>query len=221
SAFPEPGAELARRLACLLPPGWDADLPVFPADAKGQATRKASEGALQALAKTLPELVGGSADLDEATYTALKGAGDFEPPSQSSAGVQGAAGGPWSFAGRNLHFGVREHGMGAVVNGLAYHGGFIPFGATFLVFSDYMRPAVRLSALSRLGSVWVYTHDSVGLGEDGPTHQPVEHVLALRAIPDLLVVRPPDANETGWGWRGGGGGPRPPPGAGVRRPGRR
>jgi transketolase len=201
SGFPELGAELARRMAGELPPGWDADLPVFPADAKGQATRKASEATLQALAPRLPELVGGSADLDESTYTALKGAGDFEPPSQSSAGVQGAAGGPWSFAGRNLHFGVREHAMGAAVNGLAYHGGFIPYGATFLVFSDYMRPAVRLSALSRLGSVWVYTHDSIGLGEDGPTHQPVEHLLALRAIPDLVVIRPADANETVWAWR--------------------
>ena len=145
--------------------------------------------------------MGGSADLDPSTLTALEGQGDFQPASVSKAGVQGAVGGVWSPAGRNVHFGVREHGMGAIVNGLAYHGGFVPYGSTFLVFSDYMRPAVRLSALSRLGSIWVYTHDSVGLGEDGPTHQPVEHFLALRAIPDLLFIRPGDANETVWAWR--------------------
>jgi len=201
AAFPELGAELARRLAGELPPGWDAKLPLFPADSKGLATRKASEATLQVLATELPELVGGSADLEESTFTTLKEDGDFEPPTQSNAGVQGAAGGAWSFAGRNIHFGVREHGMGAVVNGLAYHGGFIPYGSTFLTFLDYMRPPVRLSALARLGSIWVYTHDSIGLGEDGPTHQPVEHFIGLRAIPDLLFIRPADANETVWAWR--------------------
>jgi transketolase len=201
AAFPEPGAELARRLAGELPSGWDARLPTFPADAKGQATRKASEATLQALAPSLPELVGGSADLEESTFTTLKGAGDFEPPSLSRADVQGAAGGDWSFAGRNIHFGVREHAMGAIVNGLAYHGGFVPYGSTFLTFADYMRPPIRLSALSHLGSIWVYTHDSIGVGEDGPTHQPVEHLIALRAIPNLLVIRPGDANETVWAWR--------------------
>jgi len=201
AAFPELGSELTRRLAGELPRGWDADPPVFPPDPKGLATRKASEATLQRLATKLPELVGGSADLEESTYTILKGEGDFEPPSLSSAGVQGAAGGVWSFGGRNIHFGVREHGMGAVVNGFAYHGGFIPYGSTFLTFLDYMRPPVRLSALSRLGSIWVYTHDSIGLGEDGPTHQPVEHFISLRAIPDLLFIRPADANETLWAWR--------------------
>ncbi|OLB95234.1 MAG: transketolase [Candidatus Rokubacteria bacterium 13_1_40CM_68_15] len=201
AAFPELGSELARRLAGELPLRWDADLPVFAADSKGVATRKASEATLQVLASRLPELIGGSADLDESTYTWLKGEGDFEPPSLSKAGVQGAAGGVWSYAGRNIHFGVREHAMGAAVNGLAYHGGLIPFGSTFLTFSDYMRPPVRLSALSRLGSIWVYTHDSVGIGEDGPTHQPVEHFIALRAIPELLFIRPADANETVWAWR--------------------
>jgi transketolase len=110
-------------------------------------------------------------------------------------------GGVWGFAGRNLHFGVREHAMGAVVNGMAYHGGFIPYGSTFLTFSDYMRPAIRLSAVSRLGAVWVFTHDSIALGEDGPTHQPVEQLAALRAIPDVLVIRPGDANETTWAWQ--------------------
>jgi transketolase len=201
AAFPGPGAELMRRIEGKLPRGWDADLPIFPADAKGIATRKASETTLQALAAALPDLVGGSADLDPSTLTWLKGEGDFEPSFVSKEGAQGVVGGIWGFAGRNLHLGVREHGMGAVVNGLAYHGGFVPYGSTFLVFSDYMRPAVRLSALSHLGTIWVYTHDSIGLGEDGPTHQPVEHFLALRAIPDLLFIRPADANETVWAWR--------------------
>jgi transketolase len=199
-AFPESGAELQRRLAGELPTGWGSSLPTFPADPKGMATRKASEAVLQALAPKLPELVGGSADLDPSTFTWLKEQGDFQPPGLSQTGVQGAVGGEWGYGGRNLHFGVREHAMGAAVNGLAYHGGFIPYGATFLTFSDYMRPAVRLSALAQLGSIWVYTHDSVGLGEDGPTHQPVEHYAALRAIPDLLFIRPGDANETAWAW---------------------
>ncbi len=200
-AFPDLAAELTRRLAGALPDGWDKDLPAFKADPKGLATRKASEGVMQALAAKLPELMGGSADLDPSTFTWLKGQGDFAPPSQPQEGVQGAVGGEWSYAGRNVHFGVREHAMGAVVNGLSYHGGFIPYGSTFLVFSDYMRPAVRLSALARLGSVWVYTHDSIGVGEDGPTHQPVEHYAALRAIPDLVFIRPGDASETAWAWK--------------------
>ena len=201
TAFPDLSAELTRRLTGDLPHGWDANLPTFSDAPKGLATRKASEATLQSLAATLPELVGGSADLDPSTFTWLEGKGDFEPASLAKEGAQGAVGGVWSFAGRNLHFGVREHGMGSIVNGLGYHGGFIPYGATFLVFSDYMRPPVRLSALARLGSIWVYTHDSVGLGEDGPTHQPVEHLIALRAIPGLLVIRPGDANETVWAWR--------------------
>jgi len=198
---PEQGKELARRFGGELPPGWDAELPAFPADVKGVATRKASEAALQVLAGKLPELVGGSADLDESTFTWLKGEGDFEPSSLSSTGAQGAAGGVWDYRGRNIHFGVREHGMGAIVNGLSYHGGFIPFGSTFLTFLDYMRAPVRLSALARLGSIWVYTHDSVALGEDGPTHQPVEHFIGLRSIPDLLFIRPADANEAVWAWK--------------------
>jgi transketolase len=199
--FPDPAAELTRRMSGALPAAWDTDLPAFAADPKGLATRKASEGVMQALAKKLPELLGGSADLDPSTFTWLKGQGDFASPSQPQEGVQGAVGGAWDYSGRNVHFGVREHAMGAVVNGMAYHGGFIPYGSTFLVFSDYMRGAVRLSALARLGSIWVYTHDSIGVGEDGPTHQPVEHFLALRAIPDLLFIRPGDANETAWSWK--------------------
>src|SRR5207247_11389185 len=124
--------------------------------------------------------VGGSADLNPSTFTWLKGQGDFESPAASREGAQGLVGGPWGYEGRNLHFGVREHGMGAIVNGLAVHGGFIPYGATFLVFSDYMRPTVRLSAIMHMGSIWVYTHDGIGLGQDGPTHQAVEPYAALR-----------------------------------------
>jgi transketolase len=200
-AHPDLARELARRLGGELPDGWDADLPTFAADAKGVATRKASEAALQRLGERLPELVGGSADLNPSTFTWLKAQGDFEATDASRDGVQGDVGGVWGPAGRNLHFGVREHGMGAAINGLALHGGYIPYGSTFLVFSDYMRPPVRLSALSGLGTVWVYTHDSIGVGEDGPTHQPIEHYAALRAIPDLLFIRPGDANETVWAWR--------------------
>src|SRR6266511_2623791 len=177
--------ELVHRFGARLPDAWSAALPRFAADAKGMATRKASEAVLQEIARAVPELVGGSGDLDPSTFTWLKQAGDFEPPSLNivEGGSQGTAGGGWSYAGRNIHFGVREHAMGAAVNGLAYHGGFIPFGATFLVFSDYMRPAIRLAALARLRSIFVFTHDSIGLGEDGPSHQAVEQVAALRAIP--------------------------------------
>ena len=156
---------------------------------------------MQALKVTLPELMGGSADLNPSTFTVLKGEGDFESPLVSSEGAQGLSGGPWGYEGRNLHFGVREHGMGSICNGLATHGGFIPYGATFLVFSDYMRAAVRLSAIMETGCVWVFTHDSIGLGEDGPTHQAVEHYAALRSIPHLLFIRPADANEVTWAWQ--------------------
>jgi len=201
AAYPELAAELRRRLTGELPAGWEADLPTFAPDPKGLATRKASEAVMQALGARLPELMGGSADLNPSTFTVLKGRGDFQSPAASSHGAQGTSGGPWGHGGRNLHFGVREHGMGAVVNGLALHGGFIPYGSTFLIFSDYMRPAVRLSAIMQAGSIWVYTHDGIGLGEDGPTHQAVEHYMALRAIPGLLFIRPCDANETTWAWR--------------------
>jgi transketolase len=200
-AFPELAQEIERRFRVELPAGWDADLPRWSADAEGMATRKASEAVLQALAKTVPELVGGSGDLDPSTFTWLKGEGDFESPSRPQRGVEGTVGGGWGYAGRNVHFGVREHAMGAIVNGLVYHGGFIPFGATFLVFSDYMRPPVRLSAIARLRSIWVYTHDSIGVGEDGPTHQPVEQLASLRAIPGIVVLRPGDANETRCAWQ--------------------
>ncbi len=193
--------ELERRFARRLPERWEASLSTFPTDPKGMATRKASEAVLQQIAASVPEVVGGSGDLDPSTCTWMKGHGDFESTNQAHQEVQGAVGGSWSYAGRNLHFGVREHAMAAAVNGLAYHGGFIPFAATFLVFSDYMRPAMRLAALARLRSIFVFTHDSVGLGEDGPSHQPIEQLAALRAIPDLLVLRPCDANETRWAWQ--------------------
>lgn len=199
-SFPDLAAQLRARLDHRLPLGWDGDIPQFDADDKGMATRVAGGKVMQAIAARVPALVGGSADLDPSTFTALEGMGDFNP-AQPNRDQQGSAGGGWSHSGRNLHFGVREHAMGAITNGLAAHGGFIPFGATFLVFSDYMRPTLRLAALSRLHVIHVFTHDSIGLGEDGPTHQPIEHLASLRAIPGLSVIRPADANETAVAWR--------------------
>ena len=200
-AFPELAQELRRTLRGELQPGWDADIPVFPADAKGMATRVASGKVMNAIAPRLLALTGGSADLDPSTHTALKGLGDFDPAAGKDVDTQGSAGGGWSYAGRNLHFGVREHAMGAIVNGIAAHGGLVPYGATFLIFSDYMRPPIRLAALMGLHVIHVFTHDSIALGEDGPTHQPVEQLAALRAIPNLTVIRPADANETAVAWR--------------------
>jgi transketolase len=186
SAWPAEAAELERRLAGDLPAGWGDGLPKFPADEKGIASRAASGQVLAALAGRLPELVGGSADLAPSTNTWMSASPAF------AAGCRG---------GRNFHFGVREHAMAAAVNGMAYHSGLRPFGATFLVFSDYLRPALRMAAISHLGSIWVFTHDSIGVGEDGPTHQPVEHLAALRAIPDFVTLRPADANETRVAWQ--------------------
>jgi transketolase len=194
-------AELERSLHSALPDGWDSDIPVFPADATGMATREASGKVMNAIAPKLPALTGGSADLDPSTKTALKGLGDFNPPLQAGEDAQGSDGGGWSPAGRNLHFGVREHAMGAIANGMAAHLGCIPYTATFLIFSDYMRPPMRLAALSQLHVIHVFTHDSVALGEDGPTHQPIEQLAGLRAIPNLTVIRPGDANETAVAWR--------------------
>jgi transketolase len=199
--FPDQFQELQCRLRGELPLGWDTDIPTFPAAAKGLATREASGKVMNAIAPRLPALSGGSADLDPSTKTALKGLGDFSPPPSKNEDEAGSDEGGWSYTGRNLHFGVREHAMGAVVNGLAAHGGFIPYGATFLIFSDYMRPPIRLAALMGLHVVHVFTHDSIALGEDGPTHQPVEQLAALRAIPNLTVLRPSDANETSVAWR--------------------
>jgi transketolase len=200
-AFADLGLELRGRLRGDLPDGWDADIPTFPADAKGMATRVAGGKVLNAIAPRLPALCGGSADLDPSTHTMLKGQGDFNPPSTPVEDTEGSDVAGWSRAGRNLHFGVREHAMGAIVNGLAAHGGFIPYGSTFLIFSDYMRPPIRLAALMGLHVVHVYTHDSLALGEDGPTHQPIEQLAALRAIPLLSVIRPADANETAVAWK--------------------
>src|SRR6478672_4263963 len=201
AAWPDLARELAQRTNAELPDGWDTDIPVFPPDAKGMATRAASGKVMNALAPRLPALTGGSADLDPSTFTALKGFGDFNPPATPQDDTQGSAGGGWSYAGRNVHFGVREHAMGAIVNGLAAHGAMLPYGSTFLIFSDYMRPPIRLAALMRLHVVHVFTHDSIALGEDGPTHQPVEQLAGLRAIPGLTVIRPCDANETAVAWR--------------------
>lgn len=200
-AFPEPAAEFKRRMTGELPDGWEKDLPAFQADNKGIATRKASETVLQALAPKIPELMGGSADLNPSTFTWLKGFGDFQSPKSSSEGVQGLVGGEWGYGGRNVHFGVREHAMGSITTGMALHGGLTPYTATFLVFSDYMRPPIRLAALSKCSAIYIFTHDSIGLGEDGPTHQPVEQIMNLRAVPNLTVIRPADAAETVEAWR--------------------
>jgi transketolase len=203
-AFPDLAAQFKRTQAGELPQGWDRELPTFsPADTKDgkMATRSAGGTVINVLAKALPELIGGSADLNPSTDTALKGAGDFESPANLAQDRQGAVGDNWGYAGRNIYYGIREHAMGSITNGLAYHAGLRPFSATFLVFSDYMRPPIRLAALSELPSIFVYTHDSIGLGEDGPTHQPIEHLPALRAIPHIVVFRPADANEVTEGWR--------------------
>ena len=201
AAYADADRELQMRMRGELPPGWDADIPVFPTDAKGLATREASGKVMNAIAKHVPALSGGSADLDPSTKTNLKGYGDFNPVPSGPGKDPLADTSTYSYAGRNIHFGVREHAMGAIVNGLAAHGGFIPFDATFLIFSEYMRPPIRLASLMGLHAIHVYTHDSLALGEDGPTHQPVEQLASLRAIPKLLVLRPGDPNETAVAWR--------------------
>jgi transketolase len=195
AANPERKALFDRLAKRELPDGWELALPEFPADAKGIATRKASGEVLSALAAPLPELWGGSADLAESNLTTMKGEASFLPSDRQTAMWPGN---PY---GRTLHFGIREHAMGAICNGIALHGGTRPYGGTFLVFSDYMRPAVRLAALMQVPVTFVWTHDSIGLGEDGPTHQPVEHLWSLRNIPGFNVVRPGDANETAVCWR--------------------
>jgi transketolase len=185
-ANPAAAAELRRRLEGRLPDGWERTLPVFAGSAGPMATRAASGKVLNAVASIIPELLGGSADLAGSNNTLIKGAKDL---------------GPAHPGGRNMYFGVREHGMAAIMNGMALHGGIIPYGGTFLVFSDYMRPSIRLAAMMGLKVIYVFTHDSIGLGEDGPTHQPVETLTALRAIPNLTVIRPGDAAETVEAWR--------------------
>jgi transketolase len=182
---PAEAADLRRRLSGALPDGWDADLPSYAVGSDALATRNASQQTLQALGASVPELFGGSADLSESNLTDIKGGGEFTADE----------------AGRNIRFGVREHAMGGICNGISYHGAVMPYGATFLNFSDYMRGSVRLASLSRLHVIYVWTHDSVGLGEDGPTHQPIEHYAALRAMPNLWFVRPGDPNEAVAAWR--------------------
>ncbi len=198
--FPQEAAEFERLVNGALPDNWAADLPQWKPGDKPIATRAAGGAVLNALAKHIPNIIGGSADLNPSTDTALKNWGDFQNPEAYGPGTLGAVGGVWSYAGRNIAFGVREHAMASTVNGMAAHGGVIPFSATFFTFSDYMKPAIRLGALSRLKAVYVFTHDSIGLGEDGPTHQPVEHLAALRAVPNLTVIRPADPTETAEAW---------------------
>jgi transketolase len=166
--------------------GWDGNLPIFTSADGPLATRIASGKTIAVLGSQLPELMGGSADLAPSTHTTIDGAGNFEPENR---------------AGRNMHFGIRENAMGAILNGMALHGGLIPYGGTFLVFSDYMRPPMRLAAMNSLPVIYVFTHDSIAMGEDGPTHQPVEQLLGLRSIPGMVVIRPADANETVAAWR--------------------
>ena len=198
--FATEAAEFEQILSGKLPDNWGADLPKWKMDDKPIATRAAGGQVMNALAKHIPNLMGGSADLNPSTNTALKGLGDFQPTEYGGPSTAGAVGGIWGYAGHNVAFGVREHAMGAAVNGLAAHGGILPFSATFLVFSDYMKPAMRLGALSKLKAFYVFTHDSVAVGEDGPTHEPVEQLAGLRSIPGLNVLRPADANETTEAW---------------------
>ena len=199
--FPELAQELTMLIKGELPPHWDKDLPVFDSTSGDMATRSAGGKILNALADKIPSLIGGSADLDPSTNTVLKGKGSFQAPGVCPAEAQGLVEEPLGYEGRNIAFGVREHAMGAILNGIAIHGGLIPFGATFFVFSDYMRPAVRVAALSGCKVIYVWTHDSVALGEDGPTHQPVEHLMSFRAMPNLVSIRPADANETREAWK--------------------
>ncbi|HEV7703838.1 MAG TPA: transketolase [Gemmatimonadaceae bacterium] len=205
AAHPDVAKDFDRAIAGELAPQWDAKLPVFtPADGE-MATRDAGAAAIQVIATTVPNLVGGSADLDPSTRTMMKDKGDFQSPNLPKDGqtppTQGAAGGVWGYAGRNVHFGIREHAMTAILTGMAHHGGILPYGATFLTFADYMRPSVRLAALSDAHVIYVWTHDSIALGEDGPTHEPVEQIASLRAMPNMTVIRPADANETIEAWR--------------------
>ena len=200
-AYPELLIQWDQIMKARLPEGWDRDIPAFPPDAKGVATRAAGGQVMNAIAPYLPSLIGGSADLNPSTNTALKDLGNFQPPQPNPKPLQGSVSGSWDYGCSNIAFGVREHAMGGILNGMALHGGLLPYGSTFLIFSDYMKPAIRLAALMKLHIIYIFTHDSIGLGEDGPTHQPVEQLSNLRAIPNLTVIRPADANETAEAWR--------------------
>ncbi|HXG23596.1 MAG TPA: transketolase, partial [Chthonomonadales bacterium] len=199
-AYPNLAKEWLDGFSGTLPEGWDREIPTFGPE-EGLATRASSGKVLNAIAKNYPALVGGSADLNPSTNTALKGMGDFQNPANPGQGCDGAVGGVWGYAGRNHHYGVREHAMAAAANGIALHGGLRPFVATFFNFLDYMKPAVRLAALMKVPVIYVFTHDSVGLGEDGPTHQPIEQLATLRATPQIVTIRPADANETAEAWK--------------------
>ena len=185
-SYPELAEELQVTLSGQIPKGWETAIPIFTVKDGAMATRSASGNVLQEIAETVPQLLGGSADLHPSNNTYLKKYGDLTTD---------------DFSGRNIHYGVREHAMGAIMNGMALHGGVIPYGGTFLVFADYMRPAIRMAAMMGQQVIYVFTHDSIGLGEDGPTHQPVEQIASLRVIPNLVVIRPADANETAEAWR--------------------
>lgn len=200
SLYPEQSQEWQQIMVGGLPSGWKDSLPSWTPQDKPISTRVAGGQILNALADRIPNLVGGSADLNPSTNTAMKEKGDFEPPTQDKPTVQGAVGGAWDYSGRNINFGIREHAMGAAVNGMAAHGGLLPFSATFMVFSDYMKPAIRLGAMMGVKAVYVFTHDSIAVGEDGPTHEPIEQLAGLRAIPGLTVLRPADANEAREAW---------------------
>lgn len=200
-AYPTEAKELIGLMNNQLPPQWNKDIQVFPPDQKGMATRVASGKILNKIANYLPGLIGGSADLNPSTHTVIEKAGTFQSPLMDFGDRQGTIDGGWNFAGRNFQFGVREHAMGSMMNGMAAYGGIIPYCATFLTFSDYMRPAIRLASLMELQVIYVFTHDSIGLGEDGPTHQPIEHLASLRTIPHLISIRPADANETAVAWQ--------------------
>ena len=201
TAFPEEAAEWDRIMTGRFPPDFAADLPRWNPGDKPVSTRVAAGQALNALAQRVSNIIGGSADLNPSTNTALKDQGDFQAVEDKDVqNIAGAVGGTWSYAGRNVAFGVREHAMGAAVNGMAAHGGIVPFSATFLVFSDYMKPAIRLGSIMGLRVIYVFTHDSIAVGEDGPTHEPIGQVAGLRAIPGLTVIRPADANEAAEAW---------------------
>lgn len=199
--YPELASEWDNMMNFKFPDTWDKDISIFPPDPKGIATRAASGQAMNAIANHIPSLIGGSADLNPSTNTELKGKGNFQFPDSGVKNIQGAASGGWGYGGANISYGVREHAMGSISNGMALHGGLIPFASTFLIFSDYMRPAIRLAALMKLHVIYVFTHDSIALGEDGPTHQPVEQLASLRAMPNLTVIRPCDANEAVEAWK--------------------
>lgn len=199
-AYPKEAAEFERIIAGKLPENWQSGMPSWTPKDKAMATRAAGGKVLNALAKTIPNIVGGSADLNPSTNTALDGFGNFQPVELDGRDAQGGISGGWSYAGRNIAFGVREHAMGSISNGMAAHGGILPFTATFFPFYDYMKPSVRLAAISHLKVVFVFTHDSIAVGEDGPTHEPIEQLAAARSTPNLNVIRPADPTETAEAW---------------------